>query len=543
MRKAYVFAACMLALAACNKMPGPGTETNVPKAIRIAPVMTRATDTSFENNDAIGLTVTRASGAYATNSKLTYNGLEFSSDLNWYPEGSDPATLAAYYPYASAAPASFSVAADQSSGVSSSDFIAAIKEDVLPSVDAVVMPFRHKLSKIVVNVRNNAGYTLDALVIKGAVPTAVIAADYSATADPKAAAADIKAFKSGDSSFEFILPPQTASLTIALTASGNLMQQKLAEATLAAGKKYSISLIVNPSSMKVVLSGEIDDWEDGGDLKPDDTPGDDPGPGDDPVPSGFVENLPEGWFAYGGVRYGVGQMKDGKWWMLQNLRFVPDGMTVSTDLSAVTAGVFAPLRLNEGHTGLEFTTDPAAVAASGYLYQAEVALGLKVGDLTSVSAAEALEGAQGICPAGWHLPTLDDIVGLVGKSVGATTDASAPYYDAVSANGSIVKLNEDGFGMDAFGAVTVQDNTKTTASFMGWASGFPDKISSGMFCGSTFAGVSYNTSGDESSGVKNLQFYGFMPMTNKASESAYTCNGTKVSYRIACPVRCVRNAE
>ncbi len=32
-----------------------------------------------------------------------------------------------------------------------------------------------------------------------------------------------------------------------------------------------------------------------------------------------------------------------------------------------------------------------------------------------------------------------------------------------------------------------------------------------------------------------------MPMTNKASSSQYTCNGTKVSYRIAAPLRCVRN--
>ena len=41
--------------------------------------------------------------------------------------------------------------------------------------------------------------------------------------------------------------------------------------------------------------------------------------------------------------------------------------------------------------------------------------------------------------------------------------------------------------------------------------------------------------------MKNLQFFGFMPMTNKATEAEYTCNGTKVSYRIAGPLRCVRN--
>ena len=62
-----------------------------------------------------------------------------------------------------------------------------------------------------------------------------------------------------------------------------------------------------------------------------------------------------------------------------------------------------------------------------------------------------------------------------------------------------------------------------------------------MFCGSSYAGVTYNTANDPESGIKNLQFWGLMPMTNKDAEADYTCNGSKVSYRIAGPVRCVRD--
>ena len=51
----------------------------------------------------------------------------------------------------------------------------------------------------------------------------------------------------------------------------------------------------------------------------------------------------------------------------------------------------------------------------------------------------------------------------------------------------------------------------------------------------------YNTKDDPTSGVKNLQFFGFMPMTNKATEAENTCNGSKVSYRIAGPLRCVKD--
>ena len=256
----------------------------------------------------------------------------------------------------------------------------------------------------------------------------------------------------------------------------------------------------------------------------------------DSVP--FVQD--GGVVVYAGETYHAVKMDDGKWWMKENLRYIPEGMTPASDLSNVTAGVFYPVVLNAEHTGLEFSTDAAVIKAKGYLYQAEVALGKKVGDLTTVEEAEALNGTRGICPEGWHVPTSDDIINLVGKAVSPlATKTDAPYYDGN--NGSIVMLNEDGFNMDAFGAISIQDNTKTAGTFMGWAKAYPEKISSGMLCGSTYAGVTYNTKDDPTSGVKNLQFFGFMPMTNKATEAEYTCNGTKVSYRIAAPLRCVKN--
>jgi hypothetical protein len=93
---------CIAALAACNKtvpatpdQPATGAETF---SVRILPVMTKVTDTAFENGDAIGVTITRESGAHATNEKLTYNGTEFSGSLMWYAEGTAGATVSAYYP-------------------------------------------------------------------------------------------------------------------------------------------------------------------------------------------------------------------------------------------------------------------------------------------------------------------------------------------------------------------------------------------------------------------------------------------------------------
>lgn len=239
---------------------------------------------------------------------------------------------------------------------------------------------------------------------------------------------------------------------------------------------------------------------------------------------------------YGGVSYKIVKLKDGKWWMAENLRYVPEGITPSSDLKNVTAGVYYPIALNSDKTGVEFSTDDAVIQRNGYLYQSEVALGLNVGDLTSVEQAQALEGAQGICPEGWHIPTSAEILGLVGKSASLTTNTAAPYYDNTSQNGQISLINADGFNVDAYGAVSIQDNTKTAATLMGYLQASPGIVSSGYICGSSYAGVSYNTKDDASSGVKNLQFHAFMPMA-----SIGTLNGSKLSYRIAASVRCVKD--
>ena len=522
-----MFSGALLALA-CQK--GDMNRTDKPSAaglpIQVEPVITRATETDFENGDAIGLTVSRESGTYATNEKLVFDGTRFSGSLVWYAEGTDAASLSAYSPWQeSGVPTSFTVQADQSAGTSSSDFLAASKTGVIPSANAVAMVFQHRLTRLVIKVQNNTGKTITGITVGGARLAAKLSEDFTATVDPSAAVTPVKARNAAEKTWHAILPPQTVSLSVKVESELSLPVQYLAEAQLQGGKQYSVGIVVNPDGLQVTLSGAIDNWEDGGELEP----------GGNPPASDFEEHLDQNKFIYHGTTYKVVKMKDGKWWMAQNLAYLPEGKTASADLSAVTAGIFAPIRVKADKTGAEFANDATTIATNGYLYQAEAAFGLEVGALTSIAAAEALEGAQGLCPTGWHIPTLADIQGLVGKVAGETTVTTAPYYKGSECY--IAGLNEDGFQMDAFGAISIIDNTKTVGTFMGFMSSYPDRLCSGMFCGSTCSGGTPNDTG----GVKNLQFYGFMPMTNKASSSQYTCNGTKVSYRIAAPLRCVRN--
>lgn len=252
------------------------------------------------------------------------------------------------------------------------------------------------------------------------------------------------------------------------------------------------------------------------------------------ISSAFVGLTPvSNGLEYGGVVYRIAKMADGKIWMAENLRYIPEGYVPRSDLNKVDAGVYMPVVLNEDASAAVFGTAADAVN-QGYLYQSEVALGLKVGDLQTEEQAAALEGTRGICPEGWHIPTLNDYLGLIGKSVGADTNVDAPYFDGK--NGSIMMLNADGFNLAPCGAVSIQDNTKTSGSLMGRMANF-DYITSGFTCGSTFAGPATV----KDSVITNFQFYGLMPMTNKAAEADYTANGSKLSYRIAASVRCVKD--
>ena len=244
------------------------------------------------------------------------------------------------------------------------------------------------------------------------------------------------------------------------------------------------------------------------------------------------EYIPMVWESYvelAGVRYSTREMKDGKVWMIENLRYIPEGYTPCDDVNNVTAGVYYPLTLNTAEDGMVFSQNTYIIEEQGYLYQSEVALGLKVGDIQDEEKAKSLEGAQGICPEGWHIPTADDIMGLVGKSVTPyVTNEDAPYYDKAKKNATLALLNADGFNFQPYGAVTITNMSTKTASFMGYLKTNPGNISSGYYCGSTTTGPTKDKAGN----ITGYQFLALMPMANLG-----TANGAKLSHRIAASVR------
>lgn len=432
MKKVILLAAAVAVLAGCQTEK---IETPVPGLVKIVPVMTKVTDVNFENGDKVGVTIMQGDVAYAKNQLLTYSDNVFSGTLNWYAEALTPSTLTAYYPYAAeGAPSTFKVAADQTTGYGASDFIAGKKEEVTPSVNAIVVPFKHMLTKISLVVDNQSQAGISAVELRGSKTTADIdLVNMTAAVSEGAAVEAIKAHAVTEGElYSAIVVPQTVAFELAVTTStGKELAQKLVSTELKQGLQYTINVKVMPSDIKVSISGNIENWGDGGEIG-----------GDVPTYIDFAEY--DGYFIYKNEKYTTVKMSDGSVWMSQSMRYVPEGYTVSTDPKE-NAHIWAPYTLVDG--AAVPSTEEELVNKIGYFYDYQAIFGEEI----TAENAGSFEGKQGICPNGWHVPTRAeyiDLCGYSGKGVNdqaAITKEDAVFWDA--GYGSVKKANELGWNV------------------------------------------------------------------------------------------------
>ncbi len=365
---------------------------------------------------------------------MTYDGTAFTaSGLSWYNDLNEKSVLTAYYPYAEGGrPDEFTVSSDQTQGNGPSDLLAAVKTDVTPVSAPVGMIFYHVMSQLTIVVSNSSSAAVTGVSVGGLVPTAEI--DYSA---PKAAAksgvaaAEVKAceVKSG-ATYRAILVPQQAALTVTVTTDdGRSHTKTLSSAQLESGRRYDMSVLVTNEEIQISLSGDIGDWEDGGSL---DGSGSGDGGDDD------SQTL-----SYGGVTYRTTTVGETVW-MAENLRYVPDE-------ALLTKGIWYP----DGNEDAEY------VREHGMLYSFTAALG----------GAQAVSGApvRGICPAGWHVPYIDELQTLAaGSDFGFTL---AGMWNSVSNN--YVSSAKSGYLMSA----TTDDGGSSYSVLLFYASGGNPAIS------------------------------------------------------------------
>ena len=530
----FIFAAALLV--SCQQEENETTSPSDSR-ITISPVITRATEVNFETGDKIGVTIIQNGDfVYAENKLMTFNDGVFAGDLLWYPEGNDKSQIVAYYPYREGnTPTSFSVEADQTTGYGASDLMAASNKDVLPTVNTITMNFKHLLTKLVINVTKEVEANITSIALKGSIPTATLdLAALTVTADANVAATNITAqVVETNKTYRALIVPQTVALTLEVaTSDGKTLSQKLTSTTLAQGGQYSVNIRVLPDDIEVKLIGDIENWTDEGEIG-----------ADNEIP--FEEHLNENYFLYDNVKYNTVTLANGTTWMAEPLIYLPKGYTPSTDPTA-DSHVWYPYEIKADGATVA-TTEESAIKELGYLYDFQVALGGK--EITE-SNLNSFEGAQGICPKGWHIPTRLEYFNLVGKT---TNDADgkvpadgdkALFYDAVYDGAKISSLNNAGFNYQ-FSGVRMATSLTGAGSYQKTAIAEDANIQTAwhgkpamnyLMTSTAFKPVYNSTSGL----LTNIQFFGLMSTINaKYSEGRLSLS--YVSIKAGMQLRCVRD--
>ena len=534
-RLTFIFAAALLV--SCQQEENE-TTTPSDSRITISPIITRATEVNFESGDKIGVTITQNGDfVYAENKLMTFNDGVFAGDLLWYPEGNDKSQIVAYYPYREGnTPASFSVQTDQTTGYGASDLMAASKSDILPTTSVISMNFKHMFTKLLINVTKEVEANISSIALKGSIPTATLdLAALTVTADANVTATNITAQAvEANKTYRAIIVPQTVALTLeVVTSDGKTLSQKLTSATLAQGGQYSVNIRVLPDDIEVKLSGEIDGWTDEGEIGADNE-------------ISFEEHLDQNYFLYDDVKYNTVTLANGTTWMAEPLIYLPKGYTPSTDPTA-DSHVWYPYEIKADGATVA-TTEESAIKELGYLYDFQVALGGK--EITE-SNLNSFEGAQGICPKGWHIPTRLEYFNLVGKTTN-DVDGKVPadgdkalFYNAVYDGAKISSLNNAGFNYQ-FSGVRMATSLTGAGSYQKTAIAEDANIQTSwhgkpamnyLMTSTAFKPVYNSTSGL----LTNIQFFGLMSTINASKYSEGRLSLSYVSIKAGMQLRCVRD--
>lgn len=270
-------AACfgLLTMTGCEKDVNEnqdGTDGSA-SLVKISPTLTRVGDTSFDENDKIGVSISIADEVYAGNELMSFSQGTFTGTLTWYADSETASDIVAYYPYnESGVPETFSVEADQSKGTSASDFIIGSAENVKPSEEAVAMTFKHVLSKVVIDITNDTGSEITSVVLKGSKRTADISvAENTVAVSATVAAEDITAYPAAaNESYYAILVPQTVGMTLEIkTADSATYTEELEEIALVKGGQHPVTARISiEKGLQVKVAGEVEDWTDEDEIGP-----------------------------------------------------------------------------------------------------------------------------------------------------------------------------------------------------------------------------------------------------------------------------------
>ena len=210
----------LLSLQGCENEEGTAIHSRDTVSFEIDAGGARATETTFETGDAIGVyaavrmssapATLKTSGNYADNKRFVWNGSQFvaDGDANEIAAGYET-DYYAYYPYredmGNPLDYDFSIQGEQREGITLSDFMYAANRS--GTTDKVItLAFSHRLSRLQVTYTPEAGEALSGVTIQRAKATANINLG-TGTANTLGATSDIRMYNDGGT-FTAVIPAQ-----------------------------------------------------------------------------------------------------------------------------------------------------------------------------------------------------------------------------------------------------------------------------------------------------------------------------------------------
>lgn len=249
---------------------------------------TRATETSFEQNDKIGLYVADAKaqleigGNLVNNEALTYDGSNWAAARTLYWD-KGTYTAYAYYPYiedvSNITDQPFSIALDQSTakskevlgGYEASDLLFATSKNISASDSPIPLNFKHIMSKLKIRLIKGEDFegdmpTTAQVTIHNTVPTATIDLQAGvATRYVKGTRKSIIAHQDDETSYSAIIVPQRIEnrmplIEVVMKGVSYLFESKF---QFKPGTEHLVNLIIsdNPDQVKIDIGGEIKNWQ------------------------------------------------------------------------------------------------------------------------------------------------------------------------------------------------------------------------------------------------------------------------------------------
>lgn len=238
----------------------------------------RATDTSFEQGDVIGLQAGAPLNIQNARLTLGSSGLTPETPIYWgmdQPQNQDT-QFYAYYPYQAGEDISqgfhFQIQADQSTHAkyTASDFMMADRS-AAPVDKEVHLQFTHHLSKVVLTIDNRKGIDIADVFLGDVYGRALVQA--GKTPINMGQPGTVKAGKvaiSGDSvAWALIVVPQTTAPKLIITSkTGEQYTYEVPEAIrFASGKRYKAQVTIDAKTLLTDFTTEVSDWVDDGDIQ------------------------------------------------------------------------------------------------------------------------------------------------------------------------------------------------------------------------------------------------------------------------------------